>query len=246
MSQSLNHLGQIIGHRGVAALAPENTLESFALALQYGLKSVEFDVCLSVDGTAFLFHDQDLKRTTNGQGKIGLVTADYLKSLDAGSWFSKDYQQARIPTFREALLWLKEHNVSANIEIKPFPGAIHETVKVVLSDVNELWPKTHPLPLISSFEVEVLRLCQTLQPNTPRGYILHTWHSDVIELAKSLACCSVNLNYRIASASRINALQKQGFAVYIYTINYQYLISKFFALGVDGVFSDYPSWRLET
>lgn len=243
-TRTLKNLGPIIGHRGVAALAPENTLESFALAHHYGLQSVEFDVILSADGEAFVFHDESLERTTNGRGQIGLVNSAYLKNLDAGSWFSHHFKDARIPTLREALIWLRKHKMSANIEIKPFAGFTHDTVKVVLRELDELWPSNKALPLISSFDANALRLCRKLQPNLPIGYLLDTWHPEEIDFALSLDCLSVNLNYRIAKAARIKTLKQHGFGVYIYTLNYQFLISRFFALGVDGVFSDYPHWRL--
>lgn len=244
MKRTLRNLGRIIGHRGAAALAPENTLESFVMAYQSGLKSVEFDVILSADGEAFVFHDERLERTTNGQGAIGLVTADYLKTLDAGAWFSRDYKNAQIPTFKEALIWLRKHKMSANIEIKPFPECIHETVNVVLRELDEIWPSSTALPLISSFEGDVLRLCRKLHPQLPLGYLLDKWHPEEIDFAQSLDCVSMNLNYRIARLERIKALKQQGLGVYVYTVNNQFLISRYFAFGVDGIFSDYPSWRI--
>lgn len=240
---TLSHLGRIIGHRGVAALAPENTLESFALAHHYGLTSVEFDVTLSADGEAFVFHDESLERTSNGQGQIALVSAEYLKHLDAGSWFAKKYAATRIPTLRETLLWLRKHKMSANIEIKPSSGCTHDTVNTVLSLLDELWPKTLPLPLISSFDPDVLRLCRALHPHLPIGYLLNTWDPKQIDFAESLNCVSINLNHRIASAQRVQALKERGFGVYVYTVNYQFLISRYVAMGVDGLFSDYPIWR---
>lgn len=242
--RTLKNLGRLIGHRGVAGLAPENTLESFALAHHYGLQSVEFDVTLSADGVAFVIHDDSLERTTNGRGKVAMASADYLKSLDAGSWFSDEYHHSRIPTLRETLRWLRQHKMTANIEIKPSPGRIHDTVQVVLSELDELWPSNRALPLISSFEPDVLRLCRTLEPKIPIGFLLHTWQPAEIDFAQSLNCLSINLHYLIASASRIQALHQQGFAVYSYTVNLQFLISKLFAAGIDGVFSDYPAWRL--
>ncbi len=241
---SLLHMGPIIGHRGVAALAPENTLESFALAHHYGLKSVEFDVVLSADGEAFVFHDLTLNRTTNGQGDIGLVSAEYLKTLDAGSWFSSQFKGAKIPTLRETLLWLRAHNMSANIEIKPFPGSTPETVHTVLDQLDELWPTEKPLPLISSFESDVLHLCRKLHPHLPLGYLLDKWHPEELDFAESLNCVSMNLNHLIASPLRIQTLKQRGFWVYVYTVNHQFLISRYFGWGVDGVFSDYPTWKI--
>ena len=243
---TLKNLGPIIGHRGVAALAPENTLESFALAHQYGLQSVEFDVILSADGEAFVFHDEYLERTTNGSGAIGLASAEYLKTLDAGSWFSEEYKNVRIPTFREALIWLRKHNMSANIEIKPFPGCIHQTVDTVLQELDEIWPSSEPLPLISSFERDALHLCRKSYPKLPLGYLLDKWSTEEIEVAQTLDCCSINLNHLIVKPQRVKDLKEKGLAVYVYTVNRQHLVSRYFAYGVDGIFSDYPNWRITT
>src|SRR3954463_5648001 len=46
-----------IGHRGAAALAPENTIASLALALELGCDLVAVDV-LALDGTLVLAHSE--------------------------------------------------------------------------------------------------------------------------------------------------------------------------------------------
>src|SRR3954453_8476856 len=46
-----------LAHRGARAHAPENTLESFALALRLGANGLESDVWLTADGVAVLDHD---------------------------------------------------------------------------------------------------------------------------------------------------------------------------------------------
>jgi glycerophosphoryl diester phosphodiesterase len=50
----------IIGHRGAAAVAPENTLASFEAAIRVGADGVEFDVRLSRDGVPVVIHDETL------------------------------------------------------------------------------------------------------------------------------------------------------------------------------------------
>jgi glycerophosphoryl diester phosphodiesterase len=45
------------GHRGARAHAPENTIESFQLALRLGATGLESDVWLTSDGVAVLDHD---------------------------------------------------------------------------------------------------------------------------------------------------------------------------------------------
>ncbi|MFL7810718.1 MAG: glycerophosphodiester phosphodiesterase, partial [Anaerolineae bacterium] len=59
---------RVIGHRGAAALAPENTWAGFDLALALGVDAIETDVRATRDGVLVLLHDERLDRTTDGSG----------------------------------------------------------------------------------------------------------------------------------------------------------------------------------
>ena len=85
------NLPRIMGHRGAAGHAPENTLAALRMAAQLGVRWVEFDVHLSADRTPILMHDDTLDRTTDGEGAVDAQTADRLVTLDAGSWFSDSF-----------------------------------------------------------------------------------------------------------------------------------------------------------
>ena len=74
-------LPKIIGHRGAAAYAPENTLEGIHTAADMGVEWVELDVKLTKDQIPVLFHDETLERTTNGAGNVADITYDDLKQL---------------------------------------------------------------------------------------------------------------------------------------------------------------------
>ena len=50
------------GHRGARAHAPENTIESFQLALRLGATGLESDVWLTADGVPVLDHDGRVRR----------------------------------------------------------------------------------------------------------------------------------------------------------------------------------------
>ena len=75
----------VIGHRGAAAEAPENTLPSFALALEVGAQALELDVHLSADGEVMVVHDATLDRTTDARGPVAARTAAELARVDAGA-----------------------------------------------------------------------------------------------------------------------------------------------------------------
>lgn len=233
-------LGQLIGHRGAAGYAPENTFAAFNKAYSLGCRFIEFDVMLSADGEAFIFHDNTLNRTTNVKGEFGLANAEYIRTLDAGIRYSKQFRGEKIPTLQQMIFWLTEQDVQANIEIKPYPGCIEQTTIAVLSHINQFWPSDKALPLVSSFEHQALTLCRSLAPELPLGLLLANWLDNTVQLAQELQCRSVHLSKRIISADRVALLKQHGFAVFAYTVNRKRQANKFFSWGVDAVFSDYP------
>ncbi|MCH7903381.1 MAG: glycerophosphodiester phosphodiesterase [Armatimonadetes bacterium] len=61
---------QVVGHRGAAAYAPENSLESFAAAIDSGVRAAECDVHVSANGDVMVIHDSTLDRTTSLTGAV--------------------------------------------------------------------------------------------------------------------------------------------------------------------------------
>lgn len=231
---------KIIGHRGASAYAPENTLAAFDKALALGCRFIEFDVMCSVDGEPFVFHDDRLKRTTNGRGDFGLVESSYLQSLDAGSWFSRQFKGEPIPHFKKVLDWLSLSNVQANIEIKPYPGTEEQTAATVMSYIHRYWPHEKNLPLVSSFSWDALLLCRSIAPEMPLGLLLDTWDEQWLQKAKQLDCFSIHFNRRVLNEARVKLIKTQGYVLCAYTVNRKRLANKLFSWGVDAVFSDYP------
>ncbi|MDE6401183.1 MAG: hypothetical protein K2L54_01065 [Clostridiales bacterium] len=104
----------IAGHRGNPALAPENTLASFASAIECGVDMIETDIRISKDGELVLMHDEDVKRTTDGCGRVRDMSLKQLKTLDAGAG-------QQIPTLTELLNLCKPHkNMLFDLEIKVY------------------------------------------------------------------------------------------------------------------------------
>src|SRR6185295_178724 len=122
----------VVGHRGAMGYCPENTLASFARALELGADWIELDVHLSRDGELIVIHDEALDRTTNGHGLVQDHTLAELKQLDAGSG-------ARLLTLGELLDWARQHDTIVDIEIKNAPmyyDNIEDKVVNSLRDAN--------------------------------------------------------------------------------------------------------------
>src|SRR5437764_9218142 len=107
----MQKLPLIIGHRGAAAVAPENTIVSFKRALSDGADGVEFDVRLASDRVPVCIHDPDLRRIGLREGLIANLSSSELARIDVGSWFNlkfpsaanSEYESARVPTLAEVL-----------------------------------------------------------------------------------------------------------------------------------------------
>lgn len=80
----------VIGHRGAAARAPENTRASFDVALAAGADALELDVHLSADGEPVVIHDATLDRTTDLQGAVARLSLARIRAADAGARFTRD------------------------------------------------------------------------------------------------------------------------------------------------------------
>lgn len=93
----------VIGHRGIAAAYPENTLISFEKAVEAGVDAIEFDVHMTRDEQLVVTHDPTVNRCSNGTGDVNSYTLNQLKALDFGKWKSPEFAGTRIPTLDETL-----------------------------------------------------------------------------------------------------------------------------------------------
>ena len=73
-----------IGHRGAAALAPENTLEALRAGIAQGCDYVEFDVQLTADHVPVVIHDADLQRVGGRPDSVHALTWPQLAGLPVG------------------------------------------------------------------------------------------------------------------------------------------------------------------
>lgn len=230
----------VIAHRGASAYAPENTMSAFRLAQEMGASCIECDVMLSADNVAFIIHDTSLKRTTKTRGEVGLVTAEYLQTLEAGRWFARKFKGEPIPTLRELLDWLVPSGLSLNLEIKPYPGMHPQTVQVVLGMLLPYLNALENRLIVSSFEYDVLEMCHQLMPELPIGYLMDTWQADGLTRAGAVGAVSIHMNRKLATKARVEMLKQAGFLVLCYTVNRVRTARKLLSFGVDAVFSDYP------
>lgn len=230
----------LIGHRGLAGLAPENTLASFRAAAVHGLAMVEFDVRLSKDGVPLVFHDDSLERTTTGSGPVAGRDWDELAHLDAGSWFAPAFAGERVPSLEQVLRLCLDLKLAVNMEIKPDTGRESETTEAALSLALRLWPDSLSPPVISSFDIPCLETACRVTPHWPRALLLESLVPDWRERAQRLGVDALHLDHRRLEAEQVAGIAADGLAVRAYTVNDPIRARQLRKWGVTGVFSDIP------
>ncbi|WP_413204696.1 glycerophosphoryl diester phosphodiesterase [Rhodospirillum sp. A1_3_36] len=235
---------RVMGHRGAAASAPENTLSGVRQAFGEGARWIEFDAKLTADGVPVIFHDDQLDRVTSGHGPVADWTLDELRRLDAGQWFDPQFRGEAIPTLEEMLSLLASLGMGANIEIKPCPGRAVETARRTMDVARACWPATAPSPVVSSFDVTALAEAGGAAPDWPLALLVDhadgwTASSVVIE-AKALGCQGIHLDDRLVDEACLAACKAEGFATGVWTVNAVERAHVLWEWGVDAIISDRP------
>jgi len=122
----------VVGHRGMRAHYPENTMLSFKKAIETGVDGIETDIHMTADGQLILMHDTELTRTTNGTGNVEAYTFAELQELDAGIKFSAEFAGQKVPLFEDLLKIIDNPAFMLNVEMKDYrKEAIDRTVALL-------------------------------------------------------------------------------------------------------------------
>jgi glycerophosphoryl diester phosphodiesterase len=219
-------LPKVIGHRGAAAYAPENTLDSFREARRRGAAWVETDVKLTADGVPILMHDASLKRTTG---------VDRLVAETRAADLPKD-----VPTFEAAIACWRELGLGANVEVKPCEGREAETARVAVETLRRCWPPGLPAPLLSSFKDASLAAARQAAPEFARALLLDEIADDWQRRAEAVAAIGINTSGRRLTAPRAVEIRKAGYLLSVYTINDGDVARALVGMGVQCVITDAP------
>ncbi|WP_417233755.1 glycerophosphodiester phosphodiesterase family protein [Arthrobacter sp.] len=240
----------LIGHRGAAGAAPENTIAAFKAGRAAGADFIETDVQLSKDGVPFLFHDDTPARTTNvadvfpgrEHDPITSFTWRELRALDAGSSFGRKYAGERIPHLDD-IARIANRRTGVYLEIKSprnSPGVERLVARKLAQD--PAWKK-----LVDAGKVNVLGFdassnrkfaalapkipLQQLSGSIPGAETLEDWSSFVD---------SVGTSYRTLTAAQVGAVRAAGLDIGVYTVSSPATITAAVRLGVDMVTGDFP------
>jgi glycerophosphoryl diester phosphodiesterase len=233
-------LPAVIGHRGAAASAPENTLASLRKAHEFGARWVEFDVRLSADGRCIVLHDDTVDRTSDGRGAAARLTLAELRRYDAGTWFAPEFAGERIPTLEEVIDLLAALGLGANVEIKPAAGDEVATARATVQILRCHWPASLPPPLLSSFAPTALEAARDAAPELARGHLFRRLPSDWQGQAERLGCVTVHCDQKHLTRSIARAVIDAGYPLLAYTVNDPARAREIISWGAASVFTDCP------
>ncbi len=230
---------EIIGHRGFAGRAPENTLASIEAALTAGARAVEFDVHVASCGTPVVIHDDTVDRTTDGEGPVLRHTVEQLRTLDAGSWFDPTFAGERIPTLTETL----DHVAGRVSHVYPEVKGIREP-----SDVDGMVHLVHDRAMSDrttfiSIDWSILERVRARDAAIRIGFIVVT--ADLFDEALSLAAADpaaiLDLNQEIAldEPSVVERAKDEGVDVVTWTVNEPDEATRLRGAGVIGFTTDH-------
>lgn len=215
---------KVIGHRGAAGLALENSHESILAAQQFNLEAIEFDVHLTSDGELVVLHDKTTKRVSDEKVLIRKSTLKELKALNL-----KNNQS--IPTLEEILKIVK--NSSVIIDIKDH--GVYEK----LPDVLKKFPNIKIA--FSSFKHAELRRIRKVFPDAPVYVSEHINPIEVVYEAKSIGATGIALNKWLMNPLTYRLAERYNLQIFVYTLNSPWLVNFFKRLYPNvAICTDHP------
>lgn len=218
------------GHRGACGYAPENTIASFRKAIELNVDAMEFDVRLCKSGEVVILHDEKVDRMTNGRGLVSELTLSELKSLDIRGG-------QKIPTLEEALDVINR-KTKVVIELKTVE-VVEPTAALVRRFIEERgW--SHDDIMVASFNHYFLMQFRELCPGVRLAPILSGIPIGRAEFGERLGAHAVNMSFLYLNKEFVEDAHQRGLQVFAWTVNEPEDIERVKALGVDGIFSNFP------
>ena len=211
----------LLGHRGALHLARENTLESYALALEAGLDGVELDIQRTRDGVLVVHHDFAVP-----EGYIHALSYEELHAV-----------APYVPRFDAVLRFFEDRpGALINVELKSIPGYEDGRVEA-LAEMLERW-QGRARVWVSSFDPVALYRFKELAPHIPIGFLF--FGHDASDFARWMGLAAVHPHHLLVTRDRVMRWHDEGFLVGTWPVNDPEELRRVIDDGVDVVMGDYP------
>ena len=222
----------LTAHRGLSALAPENTIPAIELAGKNGYKYAEFDIHMTKDGVWILNHDEHIIRMT---GKLGYIKdftyfelADY--SINNGA-NHKEYPNLKMPSLDDALDACLKHNIIPMIEIKNFT---EDGISTLVNSIVE-----HGFEescYVISFNYSAIEAIEKENENISLLYLVSEFSEDQLKkcLDNPHRGVSFKADTKVNTAEAIDQLVEKRIELFTWTVDEKEAIDYYYPLGVKN------------
>lgn len=216
---------KIIGHRGAAGLAHENTLEAIQAGIKAGADEIEVDVLVTFDGVPIVYHDDHIL-ADDGKSKL---------KVNQNSFERLKESRRDLVTLTEAI-HATRGKATLMIDLKPHQNL--EPVFAVLEGHLHNQSQSSDFQ-ITSFDFATLKAFKSVLPQIE--LIVNERWSGVraSRRAKRLGTKRIQMNHRWLWHGFIKAIQRNCFQLSVYTVNTPTRIKKWTNL-LYGVVTDRP------
>jgi len=247
----------VVGHRGAAALAPENTIEAFRAAVDLGVDLVEFDVLALQRGPLVVAHSDRLEEMTHGAvtGRVDGRSLAELREIapalatfeDALAWFSSEAPQVGIHVdlklrhrLDEVAALLERHGVAERAVVSSVHADALQEIARASSRVRR--GLTYPEDRMRASRHRALRpvvkaalasLCVALPLRLP-------------EMVRAADAGALMLQHRVVTKHAVARAHALGVPVLAWTVDERRDAERVVAAGVDGVITNDPRMVLAT
>ena len=209
---------KIIGHRGAAGLALENTLESIKAAIEAGVDAIEFDVRITKDGKLVLSHDRDLGRVSKKSANITESSLAILRQVRLNNGKA-------ILTLAEAIKNTKE----IPLIMEPKEGDWASPLAEFLRQQDDISNCK-----VISFNHRELYAFHLLMPKIPVFALEHTKPFEVIRVAKVLGFTGIDINFWLLNPLTYYLARYHKLEIIVYTVT-RPCIAKFLNFLYPGI-----------
>lgn len=225
----------LTAHRGVHALAPENSLPSFEEAVNNGYYSAECDIQLTKDNKWVVIHNAEVDGRFCQYGKIKDLTLDELKTFSymwgANVW---KYKDSRIPTLEEYLDVFVGTSTRPQIEIGvedyEYLGDIVEAI-----EERELESQA----IVLTYNLKQLKAIHELNPDIELWYLVDEMTPEIIAEAKALGDnVWLSASYDKNTVENIRLAKSENINFSLFTVNTVEEAKALYDMGVRYIETD--------
>ncbi len=222
---------KLIAHRGFSSVAPENSIAAIEEAGKAGFYGCEFDIQPTSDGEWVLMHDDDVKRTTNGNGIVTEMTYEDIAKLkiDAGRNAGR-YPDQSVPRFDEVLGICDTYGIVPIVEIK---GGTVEQIPSML----EVAEKSGVLDkaVFISFNSELLEAVKAQYEDATIFYLISNVTEEDIDYCAEQGF-GLNFNHsKEANRALVGAAKEKGVTCAAWTVDKIKDVKALAKLGVEYI-----------